>query len=212
MGGKAWTDFEDSILKIYYEDKGNEFCSAKLNRSKDSIKCRVKKLGLKRKNSPTGQKSFYQYKKELSKKFPEYKCLEVYIDNNTPILHKHSCGYRWRTRPRAILSGNGCPMCSNTGFNPIASAYLYFIKLTELGLYKIGIAKNLEARLRQLGTSYNLLKTLYFNKGTEARDLEQSILKKYRKYLFNSGNLLNGNTETLLLEESITMEILDSLQ
>lgn len=57
------------------------------------------------------KKTTEEYKLEIAN--TEYDVLENYLGNKIPILHKHICGYEWRTRPNDILSGYGCPSCSN---------------------------------------------------------------------------------------------------
>lgn len=51
-----------------------------------------------------------EYKQKLSKNII---CLENYIDNSTPILHKCKfCGYEWNVSPQYSLKIDCCPKCS----------------------------------------------------------------------------------------------------
>ena len=85
-----WKTYPDSILKG---------CGC--------VECWKEKIG------NQTRKNHKDYVNELSLKNPNIIVLDVYIDSNTPILHK--ClkdGYEWYVRPSNILSGKGCPKCS----------------------------------------------------------------------------------------------------
>lgn len=207
---KPWTDEEDLFLLENYPVKGIVYCQEKLGRTKESIKNRTRTLKLNRHKGPTSRKTTEDYKKELPE---DLSVLEAYVDNNTPILHKHmTCGNTWKARPRTILSGNSCPSCSNTGYCASEPAYVYFVYFANLNLWKIGIAKNIDRRLNTLGYPYNILASVYLESGIEAREIEQLILNEYKVELLNTGLLKSGNTETLFLNPKQEAEILSFLE
>ena len=154
-----------------------------------------------------------EYIEQLHTLNSNYVVLGEYINNSTPILHKHKdCGHEWKVCPSNIKMGRGCPKCAISGFQIDKPAYTYFIYFKDLELHKIGITNNLDIRLKVFGYTAEILISKHFKLGQEAKDLEQELLKKYSKYLYNSGELTSGNTETLFLEtKGIEQEILNEL-
>lgn len=58
------------------------------------------------------RKTHEQFIKELENINPYIEVLDKYINNNTKIECRcKKDGYIWKTRPRQLLSGNGCPKC-----------------------------------------------------------------------------------------------------
>ena len=110
----------------------------------------------------------------------------------------------------ALESGSGaCSSCAQFGFDYSAPALLYLVTHLALGAHKIGIAgvrgvdrvRRLEA-LRADG--WQVYKTLHFEHGREARNVELSVLKWLRSELnlqpyLASGT--NGWTETVDADE-----------
>jgi hypothetical protein len=45
--------------------------------------------------------------------------------------------------------GQGCPICSESGFNPGKHGWLYFIENDELSMFQIGISNQPDVRLKQ---------------------------------------------------------------
>jgi hypothetical protein len=45
---------------------------------------------------------------------PDYIRLGEYINNRTKVEVQHSCGYSFKTLPRNIYSGSGCPVCASS--------------------------------------------------------------------------------------------------
>ena len=119
-------------------------------------------------------KTIEQYKKQI----PEaYELLEPYINNYTPILHRHiACGYEWRVAPTSILQGYGCPVCATSGFNPEKPATLYYICINEK-YYKIGITgKTVQERFqREKDVIIRLAWSQKFEKGSDAFLMEKEI-------------------------------------
>ena len=59
-----------------------------------------------------GMKDTEKFKKEIELKYPgEYEILGEYINNKTPILVKHKCGYEWKVIPKDLLRDIRCPKC-----------------------------------------------------------------------------------------------------
>ncbi|CAM0013646.1 endonuclease [Vibrio phage K459] len=70
---------------------------------------------------------------------------EFHITNKLPITcRKHGL---FNQRGDTHLKGSGCPSCSNHGFNPDITGYLYVIPDLTLEKVKIGITNNPERRI-----------------------------------------------------------------
>ena len=111
---------------------------------------------------------------------------------------------------RNHLSGQGCPDCASSGFNPNKSAYLYYLKITTDDnkiLYKIGITnRTVEARFSLTDLSkIEIVKQKLYANGQEALDWETKLKYKYKQYQYKGPAVLkDGNTE-LFTEDIITM-------
>jgi len=139
------------------------------------------------------KKTTEQYKAELP---PDTTVLEEYINNNTKILHKHSCGYIWSVAPSHILRGIKCPKCSKYGFNPELPAVTYCIYFKDFDLYKVGISNNYTERINKLGSIPEVVYIRKFDIGIDAMNLEKLWKENLKDYLVNTGLLRTGNTET----------------
>ena len=72
------------------------------------VECGKEKIGDK------NRKSHEQYVDELQRNNSNIAVVGVYINANTPILHRCLIdGYEWDVSPANILFGKGCPKCSN---------------------------------------------------------------------------------------------------
>ena len=82
-----------------------------LSRTESSVLHKMSKLSIKSKvvRVAWNKKDNITYKSELPK---DIEALEPYINDNTSILHQHTCGYKWAVKPTNILQGKGCPKCS----------------------------------------------------------------------------------------------------
>lgn len=110
-------------------------------------------------------------------------------DKNDYIKHKEkvniicSLGHEYSASPSSFISGNRCPICSTTGFNPNISATLYVLRSKNLkvNLIKVGITNNFKNRIKQLRYSTPFeFETIYqFNtpSGIDAQNLEKEIKK-----------------------------------
>ena len=138
-------------------------------------------------------KNTKQYKKELPK---EITVLVEYINNYTPILHRHICGYEWLIKPNNILNGQGCHVCQDNNFNSFMKACTYLIYFKELNVYKIGITNNISRRLNEFGYIAEVILVINFDTGKEAQILEKNWLSNIEYLKFNTNKLISGNTET----------------
>jgi len=192
---KRWTTQEEYFLKKFYPKKGAEYCAEKLNRSIKSIRQKSSRLGLNM--LQRGQKDPTNYYKYLSSS--EYEALEEYKGSPEKILHRHiNCGFKWKVSPNNLRKLRGCPNCSYSGFKASKITYLYLVHFSALDLYKIGITTNWEKRKYDFGYEPTLLEIEKFNSGIEAKEEEKRLLKSLSKYMYNSGELKAGNTETFI--------------
>jgi hypothetical protein len=102
--------------------------------------------------------------------------------------------------PDSHVRGSGCPGCAEYGFNTDLPAILYYLKIKHENrfYYKIGITNNdVKSRFRNKALTKILdYVEISFEKGKDALMIEQSILKKYKKYINpNEVILKDGNTE-----------------
>lgn len=101
------------------------------------------------------------------------------------------------------------------GFNPSKHGLLYYIKFespTEPPLYKIGITnfKDVNKRIRSMYINKDItptiLKTISFNIGKEAYELERSLHKEYAEYKYRGNPIMqNGNTELFIKDVFCTI-------
>jgi len=191
--GKKWTKQDLKILAFgVSEGWTRSDISKMLKRTEAATSAKALKEGLLSKNKV--RKTYEQYSNEIPK---EFKVLEPYKNNRTSILHQHTCGHTWKVRPSHILRGSGCPKCTKHGFNPGKPAIAYLIHFYALGIYKIGITnRSVEARFKSEPQPYEILMVRRFEKGEEALNIEREWLDNLKHYLYNSGELLSGNSET----------------
>jgi len=96
------------------------------------------------------------------------------------------------------LNGRGCVACAKYGFDPNIPGKLYYVYLPKYNLYKIGITnRELHERFpRGELTKMKVVWVTEFTSGYLTRSLEQSILKRYKKYQYKGEPILyRGNTE-----------------
>jgi len=101
------------------------------------------------------------------------------------------------------LSGNGCPSCSRTGFNPGKNGYLYLLKSSDGSLLKIGVSHNLRQRFSRLTAKTPFSFTIEFTSfmsGQDAARLEKEILGRFMSAGFTG---FDGATEWLRYDDEI---------
>lgn len=206
---KRWTHEEDDFLSAHYPEKGVNYCLDNLKGvSRSQIYSRVKALNLSCENSVTRLKTTSQYTDDVANINKDIEVLEDYINNNTSILHKHVvCGTEWKARPRDILQERGCPRCAKKGFDSVSEGYLYFLQFPALNICKIGVAKDVNRRQKDFGVDSVLLEKRLFSKGKDALELETLFFNEFGEYLYNTGSLSSGNTETFHFTEELIEEI-----
>jgi len=95
---------------------------------------------------------------------------------------------------------SGCPDCQEYGFNPKSPGYLYYFKIKDKNLYKIGIT-NKGVKSRYYKRDRDLIEKVYvekyYDRGADAYKIEQSILKQFAEFLYEGEDILycGGNTE-----------------
>ena len=108
---KIWTDKEIVFLQNNYNIKGIKACANDLSRSDSSVAKKAGRLGLKAPGG--GLKTTAQYDIDLFNKEIDINYLEDYKGANISILHECIEGHIFKARPSNVLSGMGCPICSN---------------------------------------------------------------------------------------------------
>lgn len=107
-----------------------------------------------------------------------------YVNAGARAEFKCSNGHNWVAIPDNILRGKGCPSCAEYGFNPEHPACFYTIRIfSESGEYVgFGITKDKETRfsyharaIRKEGFDFEVLDTLEFESGHDARALEELV-------------------------------------
>jgi len=143
--------------------------------------------------------SLQKYKDRLLAKNILVKPLGNYVDDNTKILHKCTCGNEWEVTPKLVLNNSHCgckKIDINRGFYRNKKTILYIIKIDNL--YKIGITtRNIKVRYRNECTNYDIIYEQKFNNGIEAWDIEKYFKENYesKKYIGKQIFKVTGNTE-----------------
>ncbi len=166
--------FEKSISKHLSSNQGCQKCSSK--------------------NTGRKKKTHNKYLKEIKDK--SVICLEEYKGTHKNILHKcKTCGYEWKVRPAKILENKLCPNCAISGFHYDKPAILYYLKIKNK-YYKIGITNNSVRKRFGVNKDIEIIKTWNFERGQDAFQKEQDILKKFHQFrCYNKTILEDGYTE-----------------
>jgi hypothetical protein len=199
MTRRFWSEKEVNFLKENYPDKGQVYCSKSLNRTERAVRDKARKLGISSNNSRLAKSESLksgEYSKTLLN--TNYTSLEPYVTGKTKILHRHNiCGYEWKVTPDDIKVLKGCPQCSlNRDLS--GRTYLYFIYFESLNLYKVGITNSWSNRKYEFGETPDLLELEEFATREDALKQENILLDKLSMYMYDSGLLKNGNTETFI--------------
>lgn len=149
-------------------------------------------------------KAHEEYLEELFEKEINFEPVETYINANTKILHQCVEGHQWSAYPNLILRGSGCPECAKRGFNPQKSAILYYLRVDDY--YKVGITNNTVEKRYELKKDREKITVLfekYYERGQDARDQEQAILKEFADYRIHVPELLKSGGNTELFTEDV---------
>ena len=113
------------------------------------------------------------------------------------------CNNLFMQTPYRHLQGRGCPYCNPSGFQTNKPAEVYYLKLKyqDTFYYKIGIT-NRTYKERYTLTDLALVEeahVLFFENGQDAWDLELSIKREFKEYLYTGGSIIlqgaKGNAE-----------------
>ena len=119
----------------------------------------------------------------------------------------YECESTWSPIVSSILSGNGCPKCANSGYNPSKTGTLYALR-SECGKYvKVGISNKPSKRHRKLERStpfqFSLIEQISGD-GDKIRNLEKHIHSKYDSAGFTG---FDGATEWLICTPKLLEEL-----
>lgn len=120
------------------------------------------------------------------------------FDYVTIVCSEHG---EFRQAPTSHLSGTGCPICAEYGFQHDKPGILYYLRISSpvRTVYKIGITnRSIEKRFSiRDRPAITILKTWDYQIGRDAYEKEQAILKEYAQYRYEGIDrpLETGNTE-----------------
>jgi len=112
--------------------------------------------------------------------------LEPIKNSYTPTLAVClECGHKWKVRPNHAHAGKSCPLCSDSGFKPLAPTTIYLIG-KEDGVLKVGVTAVGSATHRRLGVhrrnGYSRVwRTWELATGVQALEVEQEIVRQWRE-------------------------------
>jgi Zn finger protein HypA/HybF involved in hydrogenase expression len=125
------------------------------------------------------------------------------------------CDHEW-IAPIAnrTVRGTGCPRCNSSGFQNGAPARLYLLEHPKLAALKVGITGQGTKRIaRFTAAGWLVVYVSSFSSGAEARQVEQAILRWWRRDLFlpvwlaaPDMNHLGGHSETVSSEDVASPE------
>ena len=92
-------------------------------------------------------------------------------------------GHSYESAVYARQSGNGCPLCATSGYNPAMPGLFYFISNRKLRAKKIGMTNpdRKTHRLLRYGADWSVIQTWYSRDGDSIQTLETSALRWLRK-------------------------------
>ena len=78
-----------------------------------------------------------------------YECdpTSVTLGTNRKLKWKCKEGHIWQTSVSTRIRGSGCPTCAESGFDPNADGYLYFLRHPNWEMIQIGITNNPDKRI-----------------------------------------------------------------
>jgi len=122
-----------------------------------------------------------------------------YINSQTKTEFMCEHGHRWFAKFTDVNQGKGCPTCSTGGgFDPNKPAILYYLKIKDTEIHKIGITnKTIEQRWSvDDRLKFDVVKTWDFEEGQYAFITEQAILRAFVHEKYKGYDILSsGNTE-----------------
>jgi hypothetical protein len=113
--------------------------------------------------------------------------------------------------PSNHLIGHGCPLCQKNGFQKAKPGLLYYLKLKDHNLWKIGITnRSVELRFTVEDlTKVEILWVRLYESGQECYETEQRILQEFKHLRYVGPDILtSGNTELFTEDVVPTVETL----
>jgi T5orf172 domain len=108
---------------------------------------------------------------------------------NTSIKVALVCGKCLREftmQPHSYKSGQGCPKCRASGFNPAKPGTLYYLAFypdVYRIVYKIGVTnRSVKKRYEECKTPYDLIWQKQYESGADCWEMESKIITRYRQY------------------------------
>ena len=187
-----YTEEDIEILEKYYPTEGTDVIKRLPKFSNRSgITNKAFELGL---VVDSEEKRQLQWKNKL--KNTEYSLLEPAAGRDELTLVKHiTCGHEWKVRLPNLTKYAGCPNCSGGNWN---RKIFYLIYFPALNLYKVGICIKLDKRRAQYNYDSEVIQSIAFKTPEECADHERTLKKKLKSYMYDSGLLPSGNTETFM--------------
>ena len=203
MKYKKWTSEEIELLNIWCtQDYTCKEIASELNRTYDSIKCKLKELNLICKKEEV-KLTQQDYDKKLKLINPLIIRVEEYKGYLVPILHEcFVCTNKSKSSPANRLLRRKCKFCCYKEHSGRLSENLpsicYLVYIPKYDLYKIGITeKSVKERMADNNIrKYESVLERHFKSGIDTMKLEKEWLSNIQKYKLNTGLLKTGNTET----------------
>jgi len=149
---------------------------ASVQQGRGCFKCSKEKVGQGLRSS----------QKQRDKEAADVNCkwLEPYTTSKTKTkIQCLNCRHCWFVKPNSIQQGGGCPNCSPSGFDKNLPSLLYLL-INNQGSAKIGITRLNSNRIsKHIARGWKLNKFWHFDSGQDAYNLEQKVIKWWRKEL-----------------------------
>lgn len=186
-----YTDEDIKILKRYYPTEGTDIIKRLPKFSTEGVRSKAHNLGLVV-DQDEKRRLYWENKLEGT----EYLLLEPPAPKSGKTLIKHiTCGHEWKVRLSDLAAYSGCPNCSMGNWN---RKIFYLIFFPELNLYKIGICIKLNRRRGQYNYDSEVIQSIAFETPEACAKYEADLKKKLQPYMYDSGLLHSGNTETFM--------------
>lgn len=171
---------------ILYRGRGCPEC-AKKSRLK---KIRESRLRLRISND--------DYEKALLIKNPLIEMLTPYVTSKSRVMYRcRVCDHVWKTTPRSVMTGTGCPACSLCGYSANKPGYFYVINFGDF--IKFGITNNKKRRLNEHFSQGGIRveACVRFEDGNYPLELEREVKRRYGGKFVSKDRCPDGYTETL---------------
>lgn len=103
--------------------------------------------------------------------------------------------------PNNFLQGQGCPLCSATGYKKSISGCLYVLvcgDITKIGITNSGPVKRAKEISKAFGCEFNILFAMNFKSGEAPPAIEKKYLAMLRKNYTPLNAKFNGSTECFI--------------